>query len=172
LITGSRALVRQPGFPLELLPHVTVGVRLVHFALAMPFLAALLWWQGVHPTWSWISIPLLIALQFALTVAIAYPLAALNVRRRDTQHVTAVLLQFTMYLTPVFYTLDVVPEALRGWFYLNPMVPLLGAWRDVLLRGLWPNPIHVGGLIVISSVLLISGRRLFIARSRRFVEEL
>jgi lipopolysaccharide transport system permease protein len=172
LITSSRALVRQPGFPLELLPHVTVGVRLVHFALALPFLAALLSWQGIPAAWSWTSIPLLIVLQFALTVAIAYPLAALNVRRRDTQHVTAVLLQLTMYLTPVFYTLDVVPEALRGWFYLNPMVPLLGAWRDVLLHGLWPNPLHVSCLIVLAGVLLVAGRRLFIARSRCFVEEL
>ena len=172
LITSSRALVRQPRFPLELLPHVTVAVRLFHFALALPFLFGLLWWQGIEAQWSWAAVPLLIVLQFALTVAIAFPLAALNVRRRDTQHVTAVLLQLMMYLTPVFYPLDVIPESLRSWYYLNPMVALLGAWRDVLLHGQWPNPVHLAALILLAAALLVAGRRLFIRQSRQFLEEM
>jgi lipopolysaccharide transport system permease protein len=172
LITSSRALVRQPGFPLDLLPHVTVAVRLFHFALALPLLFGLLWWQGIRPAWSWTTLPLLIVIQFALTVAIAFPLAALNVGRRDIQHVTGVLLQLFMYLTPVFYPLDVIPESLRPWYMLNPMVPLLGAWRDVVLQGRWPDPIHLLALLLFATALLVAGRRLFIKQSRHFLEEL
>lgn len=172
LITNSRALVRQPGFPLALLPIVTVAVRLFHFALALPFLFGLLWFQGVLPSASWIALPLLGLVQFALTAGIAYPLAALNVRLRDTQHVISVLLQLTMYLSPVFYSLESVPEEMHRWLYLNPMVSLLQAWRDVLLRGLWPNPVHLSALVLLAGVLLLAGRRFFMAQSRRFVEEL
>lgn len=172
LITNSRALVRQPRFPLVLLPIVTVAVRLFHFSLALPFLLGLLWFQGIRPAGAWIALPLLLLIQFALTAGLAYPLAALNVRLRDTQHVVTVLLQLLMYLSPVFYSLDSVPGEMHGWLHVNPMVSLLGAWRDVLLRGQWPNPVHLSVLVLVAGVLLFAGRRIFIAQSRRFVEEL
>jgi lipopolysaccharide transport system permease protein len=172
LITANRSLVRQPNFPLALLPHVTIGVRLFHFSLAMPLLMALLWWQGIPPTATWLALPLLVLVQFVLTAALAYPLAALNVRLRDTQHVVTVTLQLSMYLTPIFYSLQHVPEHLRPVMYLNPMVPLIEAWRDVLLRGQWPNFQHLAVLALIGAVLLVIGQRIFVAQSHRFVEEL
>lgn len=172
LITANRALVRQPRFPLALLPHVTIGVRLFHFALAMPLLMALLWWQGLRPTWAWMALPGLIVLQFILTAGLAYPLAALNVRLRDTQHVVSVTLQLSLYLTPIFYSVQHVPEPYRPFLYINPMVTLIEAWRDVLLRAQWPNVAHLAVLGAISLSLLYVGRRIFIRQSHRFVEEL
>jgi lipopolysaccharide transport system permease protein len=172
LITGNQALVRQPRFPLALLPHVTVGVRLFHFALAMPILLALMWWQGVRPCWPWLSLPFLLVVEFALIAGIAYPLAALNVRLRDTQHMTAVTLQLLMYLTPIFYSLESIPARLRPWLFLNPMVGLVESWRTVLLRGQWPDPGILSALAVLAAALLLIGRRIFVVQSHRFVEEL
>ncbi len=172
LITGSRALVRQPGFPLVLLPHVTVAVRFFHFAVALPLLFAFLWWQGIRPGWQWLSLPVLAGLQFALTAGLAYPLASLNVVLRDTQHVVGVVLQLLMFVTPVFYSLDAVPAELRPWFSLNPMVALVEVWRDVLLRGQWPDPRVIGALGLVAAVFLFAGRKVFVAQSHRFVEEL
>ncbi len=172
LITSNRALVRQPGFPLSLLPLVTVAVRLFHFSLALPFLFGLLWFQGIRPTPSWSCLPLLVLVQFILTAAFAYPLAALNVRLRDTHHVTTVLLQLAMYLTPIFYSLHSVPPALSQWLQLNPIVVLLDGWRDVIMRGLWPDTSRLVIVALMSSVALIVGQRIFVQHSRRFVEEL
>lgn len=172
LITNSRALVRQPGFPLVLLPVVTVAVRLFHFSLAFPFLFALLWLHGIRPSACWAALPLLVVIQFALITGIAYPLAALNVRLRDTQHVVTVSLQLLMYLTPIFYSLEAVPASTHQWMRLNPMVSLLDAWRDVLLRAQWPDPTQLAQLAALAGGLLLVGYRVFIRQSRRFVEEL
>ena len=172
LITGNAALARQPGFPLSLLPHVTVSVRFLHFAVAMPLLFGLLWWNGIRPAISWLSLPTLVAIQYLLAVGCAYPLASLNVLHRDTQHIVGVLLQLMMFATPVFYHIEVVPEPLRKWFYLNPMARLVGAWRTVLLEGKWPE---AGPLWILSGVaicLVIVGRKVFVAQSHRFVEEM
>jgi lipopolysaccharide transport system permease protein len=151
---------------------VSIAVRLFHFSLALPLLLALLWWQDLRPVAAWCSLPLLVLVQFALTAGLACPLAALNVRLRDTQHIAAVLLQLAMYLTPVFYSVDAVPAAMRRVLFLNPMVPLLEAWRDVLLRGRWPDALNLAWLVALAGVLLIAGRRLFLQQSRSFVEEL
>lgn len=172
LITGNHALVRQPRFPLALLPHVTVGVRFIHLAIGLPLLALLLWYQGLRPTWAWLSLPVLLLVQFVLTTAIAYPLAALNVRMRDTQHVTSVGLQLSMYLTPIFYSLQIVPAHLQPWFFLNPMVGIIESWRAVLLQGRWPEPTLIAALAIFATGLLLVGRRTFIAESHHFAEEL
>ncbi len=172
LITGSRTLVRQPGFPLALLPFVTVGVRFFHFAVALPILLGLLAWEGLAPSPAWCALPLLAAVQFALTAGLAYPLAALNVTLRDTQHVIGVLLQLMMYVTPVFYSIEAVPASLRPWFSLNPMVPLLEAWRAVLLRGQWPDAGALLALAALAAALVALGRVVFARQAHRFVEEL
>jgi lipopolysaccharide transport system permease protein len=172
LITGNAALARQPGFPLALLPHVTVSVRFVHFAIAWPLLFGLLWYEGLRPTAAWAALPLLLGIQYLLAVGLAYPLASLNVLHRDTQHVIGVLLQLMMFVTPVFYDLAVVPEELRRWFYINPMVSLLGGWRSVLLLGQWPDSRTLWILFAAGVVLIVAGRRIFVAQSHRFVEEM
>ncbi|WP_193214870.1 ABC transporter permease [Luteolibacter marinus] len=172
LITNNAALARQPGFPLSLLPHVTVSVRFLHFLIAVPLLFGLLWWNGIRPGIEWAALPLLILIQYLLTVGIAYPLASLNVLHRDTQHIVAVLLQLLMFLTPVFYNIHVIPEHLRRWYYINPMVSLVESWRQVLLEGRWPDFGTLAILTAVGGLLIVAGRRLFIAQSHRFVEEM
>lgn len=172
LITNSKALVTQPGFPLVLLPHVTVCVRLFHLLLAMPVLAGLLWSEGLTPGVSWLALPVLLAVQYLLIVGLAYPLASLNVVFRDTQHIVGVLLQLMMFVTPVFYSLRMVPDSLRGWFFLNPMVGMVESWRAVLIHNQWPDLRLLGALAMAGTGLWFLGRRLFVRQSHRFVEEL
>jgi len=172
VITNSKSLVTQPGFPLTLLPHVMVSVRMFHFLIAVPILFALLFWQGIRPSWPWFSLPGLMVIQYLLIVGLAYPLASLNVIFRDTQHIVGALLQLVMFVTPVFYSLDQVPESMHPWYQLNPMVGLIQAWRDVLLDGSWPDPVSLIKLLVVGITLLILGRKTFVGQSHRFAEEL
>lgn len=172
VITNSKSLVTQPYFPLTLLPHVMVSVRLFHFLIALPVLFGLLWWEGIRPAWPWLSLPGLMLVQYVLIVGISYPLASLNVIFRDIQHILGVLLQLIMFVTPVFYSLEQVPPSMRGWFHLNPMVGLIQSWRDVLLDGNWPDPLVLGKLLVVGVVFLVIGRRTFVKQSDRFAEEL
>jgi lipopolysaccharide transport system permease protein len=172
LITGSRSLVLQPGFPLALLPHVTVGVRLFHFVVALPFLVVLLWWQGIGPAWSWCALPLLVVIQYVLTVGFAYPLASLNVSFRDIQHIIAVLLQLMIFVTPVFYSPHVISGRWRTFWQLNPMVGMLHAWRTVLMEGQWPGVGELAAVFLSGCLLLALGRRVFVLQSHRFAEEM
>jgi homopolymeric O-antigen transport system permease protein len=171
VITGSRALILQPGFPMVLLPHVTVAVRLFHFTVALPFLVGLMWWQGIGPAWSWFAVPLLVLIQYVLTVGLAYPLASLNVRVRDTQHMIGLLLQIMIFVTPVFYSPQVIPERWRGWWQLNPMVGMLQEWRTVLMEGRWPDVGRLTALLLSGCALLAVGRRVFVSLSHQFAEE-
>ncbi|MGB3293335.1 MAG: ABC transporter permease, partial [Phormidesmis sp.] len=139
IIISSRPLIRQPGFPIPVLPIVVVTTGLIHFMLALPVLVVFLLLDGARLTPWALVLPLLQLVQFGLTVTFAYFLAALNVTFRDTQHTLGVLLQFWFYLTPIFYEVGSIPD--RYWiiYGLNPMVHLATCYRQILLWGTQPD---------------------------------
>lgn len=171
-ITANRPLLRQPGFPISILPVATVACRLIHMLLALPVLLAFLVVQNVPITWNILYLPLLIALQFALILCFAYPVAALNVTLRDTQHILAVLMQLVMYVTPIFYSLENVPERFRFFFVFNPLVYLVQGYRDILVHGRPPDWAALAGLTGLAAILLPLGLALFRRQKNRFAEEL
>ena len=172
VIIANRPLIRQPGFPTAILPVVITTTGLIHFLLALPVLIIFLLIDGIELKPVIGFLPILQALQFALTVSIAYILAALNVTFRDTQHTLGVLLQLFFYLTPIFYQITNVPSGYQSLYNLNPMVHIVTAYRAVLIEGTQPNWLP---LIVIAgciAVFLPVGLQFFRRQSDRFVEEL
>jgi lipopolysaccharide transport system permease protein len=172
LITSNKALIRQPNFPTAILPVVTTMTGLIHFLLALPVLIIFLAVDGIRPSSTLFVLPLLMVIQFVLTVGLAYPLAAINVTFRDTQHTLGVLLQMLFYLTPIFYDLNSVPKEFQPFYQLNPMVPLLEAYRAILLKGTQPDWQALLIVSLVVAVILPIGLAIFRRQSNTFVEEL
>lgn len=172
VIVSNRELVRRPGFPVATLPVVTVAASLVHFVLALPVLGALVVYSGVELTRMLWLMPLLMAVQFVFTLALAYPLAAIHVWFRDTQYLLKVALQLMFYLTPVFYEASAIPKGYDYLYRLNPIVTIVEGYRDVLLRGAAPPLIPWLVISAVTVVLLVNGLALFRDTSHRFADEL
>jgi lipopolysaccharide transport system permease protein len=171
-IVGNRELVRQPGFPVLILPVVTVATNLIHFLLALPILVALLIYSGIQLTWAVAALPLVIVLQFLFTLSLAYLVATFHVRFRDTQYLLRVLLQLGFYLTPVFYAPSAIPERYQLLYRLNPLVFLVDGYRAVLIRGEFPALGYTTAVTIVAAVLLLAGLHVFRRASHRFVDEL
>jgi lipopolysaccharide transport system permease protein len=172
-IVDNRELVRQPGFPVAILPIVTVAANLIHFLLALPILALFLWLGGGATVGgSLVLLPAMIMLQFLFILSIAYLVATFHVNFRDTRHLLGVLLTLGFYLTPVFYEVRQAPARFEALYALNPMVHVIDAYRDVLLRGMWPPLTGLTAVALTSGVLLLLGYTLFRRTHYRFVDEL
>jgi lipopolysaccharide transport system permease protein len=171
-IVDSGPLIRRPGFPVTMLPAVTVAATLVHFLLALPILLVFELASGGHLTPLALLTPAIVALQFVLILSLAYLVAAAHVVFRDTQHIVGVGILLGYFVTPIFYDIGRVPPDLRGIFGLNPMVHVIGAYRAVLLEGQWPDVESLVVVAVVSCFLLWLGLRLFVSTSHRFAEEL
>src|SRR5262245_5509146 len=137
-IVNNRDLIRRPDVPISILPIVSVASTLLHFLLSLPVLFVLLLGSGVHLTSAVLELPVLIGIQFILTLALAYPLATVHVWFRDTQYLLRVALQLLFYLTPIFYEASTIPDRYKMLYRLNPMVWVIDGYRDVLLRGVSP----------------------------------
>jgi lipopolysaccharide transport system permease protein len=171
-VVDNRDLVKRPGFPAAVLPAVAVTSHGIHFLLAMPILFGFLWLHGSPLTSAFVVLPAVIALQFVMTVSLAYLVSALHVTFRDTQYLVALALQLLMFLTPVFYDAGRIPALNRGLYRMNPMVHLCGAYRAILIRGEYPDAtsLLIMGACVVG--LLAAGRAVFARASHRFVDEL
>ncbi len=171
-VVDNRDLVRRPGFPVAVLPAVVITSYLVHFVIALPILFVCIFLQVGRITNAALALPLVIGLQFIMTLGLAFFVSAIHVTFRDTQYLLTVLLQLMMFLTPVFYDANNIPTLNRAIYNLNPMTQLLEAYRTILLNGTLPD---IGALLVqglFYAVLLFLGYRYFMRTNDRFVEEI
>ncbi len=172
-ITDNRELIRRPGFPSAILPAVTVTTNLIHFLLALPVLLIFIMAGGSNLSTTALALPLIIVLQFGLTLGLAYIVATFQVTFRDTQYLLGVILLLAFYLSPIFYDARAVPAQYQLIYSLNPMVHLVDAYRAILLRGELPSGSSLLAVAATAIVLLWLGHNVFFRRaSYRFAEEL
>jgi lipopolysaccharide transport system permease protein len=132
-----RDLVLRPGFQTWLLPVVACVVAFVDYLLALPVLLATAA-ASIGVGTAYAILPLLLAMQFVLTLGIAMILAPLNVLFRDIGHLVGVALLLGFFLTPVFYSIDHVPHRFSAMYELNPVAQIITAERTVLIDNALP----------------------------------
>jgi ABC-type polysaccharide/polyol phosphate export permease len=116
---------------------------------------------GYMPGPSLAALPALLLVQATFQTALALLLSVGCFFFRDLANVLPLGLTLLMYLSPVIYSLDRVSPAFRPFFEANPMAVLIGAYRDVLLAGAWPQPAPLAAVAAGSFVLLLIAARRF-----------
>jgi lipopolysaccharide transport system permease protein len=140
--------------------------------LALPILFVFLIWGGVGLTSAIVALPLVIAIQFILTLSLAYFTATFYVTFRDTQHLLGVALNLLFFLTPVFYKSTDLPAQYQPLYRLNPMVHLMEAYRSILLSGAFPETKDLLLFSLPAIAILYTGYHVFKRASDHFVDEL
>jgi len=87
--------------------------------------------------------------------------SALLVFFRDVRFVVPLLLQVWMYVTPVVYPVELVPEQMRAWYWLNPMAGIVDGYRRALVMGVAPQAVSLYTATALTIVLFIAGFSLF-----------
>jgi lipopolysaccharide transport system permease protein len=171
-IVENRDLVRQAGFPVAILPTISVITQLIHFLLALPVLFAFLAFDGYRVTAALLALPVVIAVQFLFTLSLTYIFATFQVRFRDVQYLLGIALFLLFYLTPVFYEAGTLPAGMRPYYQMNPMVHLIEAYRGVFTRGALPPVRPLIALTLASAAILTLSYTGFLRARDHFVEEL
>jgi ABC-2 type transport system permease protein len=139
----SAGLSQRIYLPPALFPIATVNAAAVNLLLSLLPLLLLMAVSGVALTWSLAFVPIALALAILFTYGVALLLAAVSVFFHDMIHMYQVIIMAWMYLTPIFYPVDIVPEEWSFVFRLNPLFHLVQIFRDPIYAGVWPNPINV-----------------------------
>jgi ABC-type polysaccharide/polyol phosphate export permease len=110
---------------------------------------------------SYALLPVLVLIQLLLVIGIALPIATLSVFYYDVYHALPIALTTLFYLSPVFYPAEMVPEAARGLYFLNPVAGLLTLYHEVFYWGRMPSFHLLGGMLVAAFAVYLVGYAIF-----------
>jgi lipopolysaccharide transport system permease protein len=132
-IVSFQDVVTKVYFPRLLVPLSTILSSLIDFTLSLLVLAGLMAYYHVPATWGLLAVLPLALLTAMISLGVGTLLAGLNVAYRDFRYVIPFLLQLWMFLTPVIYSVTIVPEGWRWLISLNPMTGIVDAYRAAIL---------------------------------------
>jgi ABC-2 type transport system permease protein len=155
-IVSQESVVRKTQFPRLVIPLAVVLTSAFNLGVNLVAVVVFLLAYGIAPMWTWLLFPVLLALLFVFTTALAMILSALFPRFRDTAILWSVAVTALFYATPVLYPLELVSGTLRDVLALNPLAPLFELARKWVIDPGAPGPVAAddGSLMILVPVLV------------------
>ncbi len=171
-IVGRSNLVTKIYIPREILTLSASLSSLISSILEFMVLIPLLVILGVGFSFSIFLFPVVHLMTLLIIYGTGLILASLYVYYRDLNQIWDVILQIGFFLSPIMYTMSLVPEKYVFYYMLNPITVLIGMYRDIFLNGSIPKISDFIFVLTVGVILLIFGTALFKRLSRRFAEEI
>jgi len=128
----SSGVLTKAYFPRLLLPLASSFGGLVDIAAAASILAVMMAYYRTPPALTVLWLPVSLLLLVLTAFGIGVWLAVLNLFYRDVAHALSFVTQLWFFMTPVAYSVSLVPESRRLLYYLNPMTGVIQCWRWAL----------------------------------------
>lgn len=168
LVQGKQ-LLGKIYFPRVMFPLTPILAKLVDFSISLVIVILVMIYYQVTPTWNLLLIPVLILAMMLVPTGIGMWLAALAIRYRDVRFAMTYMIKLLIYSAPILYSASSIPENLRFWYSLNPIVAVIEGFRVCLLGGQIEWQFIVPGLIT-AVLLFLSGAAYFRRMERVFVD--
>ncbi len=159
-LIGNANMISKIYFPRLVIPGSAVIVSFVDFLISGAILVALMLWYGFVPDWRILTLPLFILIAFAAAMGTGLWMAALNVKYRDFRYIIPFVVQFGLYISPVGFSSNVIPQQWRLLYSLNPMVGVIDGFRWAILGGnaqlYWPGftvSLCLVGLVFVTGIM-------------------
>jgi lipopolysaccharide transport system permease protein len=170
-LVGNAALISKVYFPRLIVPGTSVITAFVDFLITLALMAVLMLWYGFPPGWRLLTLPLFIAMAIAAACGAGVWLCALTVKYRDFRYVVPFIVQFGLYISPVGFSSDKIPQQWRTLYALNPMVGTIDGFRWAFFGGesplWWPS---IAMSLAVSCLLCVFGGRYFRRTERTFAD--
>jgi lipopolysaccharide transport system permease protein len=135
LFIDNGELMKKMAFPRVCLPLIAGGSALLNNILLLAAILAVFAVLGHYPNHHALWLPVLMGLTLFFGMGLGLVLGVMNVFMRDIGQVVPVVLQALFWLTPIVYSIDILPERFHHWFKLNPLYPLVTSYQKVLVFG-------------------------------------
>jgi ABC-2 type transport system permease protein len=172
-ILNQKDMVKKIYFPREVLPIAHVTSCFVNMLFCFSIIFGVVFISGIGMNINAILyLPVIFIIEYILALGVAMFSSAITVYFRDFEHILGILTMAWMYLTPIMYSIDMIPEEYKNLFLLNPMTSIIVAYRDILYYKSIPQMTHLLNAIILGIMILIIGIIVFSKLKKNFVEEL
>jgi lipopolysaccharide transport system permease protein len=156
-------------FPRLIFPLTPILAKLVDFTISILILLTVILYYRVAPTWNLLLFPFLVLFMMGLSAGVGLWLSALAIRFRDVKFAMTFAIRMLMYSAPIVYSASTIPDSIRFYYSLNPIVAIIEGFRAALLGSpmpwdyIWPG-------VVTAILLVISGLVYFRRMEKVFVD--
>lgn len=172
MIMANANYVKRVVFPLEILPIVQMGSALFHFAVSLLAWVIAAWWVlGGVPVTA-LLLPLVVGPMVLGTLGVAWAIASLGVFLRDLAQSTGLMVTAVLFLTPIFYPEDVIPQEYRILLWINPLAHVVEQVRAVLIHGEVPSLVAIVWSWLVGTAMLWAGYAWFQKTRKGFADVL
>lgn len=161
VLVENAPLIKKIYFPREIFIQSTLIAKIVDFLLASVVFISFAIFYHLPFTWHVLWVIPIFFIQELFTYGLVLILAALNLFYRDVQYLLNLILVLWMYITPVIYPVEMVPDQYRFIITLNPMAVIINAYRQVILAGGPPNYSSLSIALGLSMITFFLGRMIF-----------
>jgi lipopolysaccharide transport system permease protein len=144
-------LISKVYFPRLIIPAGAIITSLVDLIISAGLLGVLMILFHFMPDWRLLTLPVFTLMAFLAALGPGLLLTALNVRFRDFRYIVPFVAQFGLFISPVGFSSDVIPENWRLLYSVNPMVGVIDGFRWAICRG--HSHIYIPGFLLSVSVI-------------------
>jgi lipopolysaccharide transport system permease protein len=134
-LINNAQLITKVYFPRMIVPAATIVVAFVDFFISFCLLIVIMVWYRFFPGWQIALLPSFVVLGLLASLGPSLWITAVNVKYRDFRYVIPFIVQFGLYVSPVGFSSDIVPQQWRLVYSLNPIVGVIDGFRWCLLGG-------------------------------------
>jgi len=172
LFIANGQLIKKAAFPKIVLLANLMGACILDNLLLLGAVFGLFFAVGFYPGVTLVALPAVLLLTALLAASLGLILGTLNTFVRDIGQVTPIVLQVLFWFTPIVYPASIIPPALRDLMWLNPVYPLVTAYQNLLLYGIWPNIGDLSTTALLTVCLLLTGGFLYSKAAEEMAEVL
>ena len=171
-IIQNKDLIKKIYFPRIIIPISTVLATFMNMIFSMAVVILALFISGIGISYYILLLPIIMILEFFLVLGMVFLFSSLNVFFRDIEYILSIIMMIWFYMTPIVYTVEMIPEKYKTLFYLNPMTNIVIFYRDILFYKRMPSFGFMGGVFLYSLAMIVIGFFVFQKLQKNFVEEL
>ncbi len=168
-VLGNASLIKKVYVPKYLFPVSKVCSCFVNLVTSFIALVIVIVATGTKLSWTALLVFIPVIYVFVFSLGMGLMLSALVVTFRDLQHLYGILITAWMYMTPIFYPVDMLPEWVADLVRLNPLANFIEMFRDVILYNVVPSGILQAKCIVSCVVALGLGFWIFYKQQDTFI---
>ena len=171
-ITTNGGILKKVYFPREIIPLSVTLSQLINFLITCIIMFVFIIVSGVGFSVHFWLFPVIVLIQFFLSLGINLILSSITVFVHDVAHFVQIAMTLGFYATPVVYLSSMLPAKFQWAMHVNPMAVLVESYRSILYYHRMPDIVWLGIWGALSLVILLIGYIVFKRLEKTFVEEL
>ncbi len=171
-ITSKQSLLHQYNFAREVLPLASIISNFLTFLVGWVVMLPIFFAYKPEIIWMLPWLVVLLALFLFFVSGLGMAVAILNALSRDVEQLLGVIMMLWFWMTPIFYSRDMVPAPYRIICSLNPMTPFIVFFRQILVSGTLPSLFIMLSVLVVTASAVGIGLLAFALLERKLSKEI